>query len=183
MSKKRLIITSLILLLAGIGIWRLNKGFLLFWNHNSIYVTADTPITPAKVKIEFGLSVNSISRNTDADLFKNREKYLVLFDGAQKNEMPNEYGENDFLITYDNKYYLSFRQFKFNRRHQHDYNFHFRKKDNQLVVRVDINGKYPMTFERTMLEIEAAENYRCNVPVNSAGTIYNMIELIDPGKK
>ena len=78
-----------------------------------------------KIKIEFGNSVINISRGTDTDLFVNRERYTVLYDGRVKGKIINDYGENDFLVTYDNKYYLSFRQFKFNANHQHDYYFRF----------------------------------------------------------
>lgn len=158
----------LFFVLCGIGIFKFNERFLLFWDSNSIKVTADNPLITDKVKIEFGISVNTISRITDKDLFERREKYTVLFDGEKEEKMSNDYGENDFLITYDNKYYLSFRQFKFNRRHQHDYNFHFYKKDNKIFVQANIKGKDAMKFERPMLEINLADKYRCNVPVDSA---------------
>ena len=182
--RNKIIIFGLLLLVAGgLGLWKFDKDFLLLWNSNSIKVTTDNPLTPDKVKIEFGISVNTISRSTDTDLFKRREKYTVLYDGDSKDEMINDYGENDFLITYDNKYYFSFRQFKFNRRHQHDYNFHFFPKDNKVFIRADIKGQDAMKFERPMLDISLADKYRCNVPVDSAGVIYNMIELVDPYKK
>lgn len=171
------------MLAAGLGLVELNKDFLLFWNANSINITTEAPLEANKVKIEFGISVNTINRVTDSDLFKNRGKYIVLFDGGPKEEMINDYGENDFLITYDNKYYFSFRQFKFNRRHQHDYNFYFRKMDNRVFVNVDINGEDDMKFERAMLLVSLADEYRCNVPVDSAVEVYNMIELVKPDKK
>jgi hypothetical protein len=40
-----------------------------------------------------------------------------------------------------------------------------------------------MKFERSMLDISMADKYRCNMPIDSAGVIYNMIELIEPDKK
>lgn len=183
--KRRILIISglLILVIGGLGLWKFNKDFLLLWDSNSINVTADSPLTADKVKIEFGISVNTINRSTDSDLFDSREKYIVLYEGKTKDNMINDYGENDFLITYDNKYYFSFRQFKFNRRHQHDYNFHFFQADNKIFIRADIKGQDAMKFERPMLDISLANKYRCNVPVDSAGVIYNMIELVDPDKK
>ncbi len=168
---------------SGLGLWKLNKDFLLLWNSNSINVTAESPLNTDKVKIEFGISVNTISRPTDSDLFEHRGKYTVLYDGKVKDKMINDYGENDFLITYDNKYYFSFRQFKFNRRHQHNYYFHFYQKDDKIFIRLNIKGQDAMKFERQMLDISLAEKYRCNVPVDSAGVIYNMIEFVDPDKK
>ena len=182
--RNKIIIFGLLLLIAGgLGLWKFNKDFLLLWNSNSIKVTTDTPLTQDKVKIEFGISVNTINRATDTDLFQKREKYTVLYDGEVKENMFNDYGENDFLITYDNKYYFSFRQFKFNRRHQHDYNFHFYKKDNKIFICADLKGQDAMKFERPMLDISLADKHRCNVPVDSAGVIYNMIELVNPNEK
>ena len=183
-KRRILIITGLfILILGGLGLRKINKDYYAIWDNNSINVTVDVPLTSDKVKIEFGISVNTINRSTDADLFSRREKYTVLFDGKAKDIMINEYGENDFLITYDNKYYFSFRQFKFNRSHQHDYNFCFFQKDNKVFIRADIKGQDAMKFERQMLDISLADKYRCNVPVDSAEVLYNMIELIDPDMK
>jgi hypothetical protein len=176
---------TLIIALASIGLfslglaalWKLNKDFLLLWNANTIDVTADSPLDGRKAKIEFGISVNTISRKNDLDLFKDRQKYTTLYDGTPKDEMLNEYGENDFLITYDNKYYLSFRHFKFNRRHQHDYYFHFFKKSDNVFIRSEIKGKDAMRFERRMIPIDSAQWYVCNTPVDSAGDIYNMVDM------
>jgi len=180
--KNKIILLSgiLAIFLCGFGLWKLNKDFLLLWNSNNIEVRVDTPLTKDKVKIEFGNSVNTINRSTDSDLFNNREKYSVIYDGEPKEEMINEYGENDFLITYDNKYYFSFRQFKFNRRHQHDYNFHLYEKGDKIILQVNIKGQDGMVFERPMLDLSLADQYRCNVPVDSAGVIYNMVELVNP---
>lgn len=167
--RNKIIIGWLIFTLAGgLGLFKANKDFLLLWKSNYIIVTADKPLTQNKVKIEFGISVNTISRSTDTELFTNQEKYTVLYDGETKNEMINDYGENDFLITYDNKYYFSFRQFKFNRRHQHDYNFHFYQKDNIIYIRANIKGQDAMKFENPMLDISLADKYRCNFPIGSA---------------
>lgn len=184
MKKRTLIISGfVVLILGGLGLWKINKDHYVIWNANSVSVTTDQPLNSDKVKIEFGISVNTISRSTDEDLFRRREKYTVLYDAKTKDDMINDYGENDFLITYDNKYYFSFRQFKFNRSHQHDYSFHFFQKDDKIFIGADIEGQDAMEFERPMLDINLANTYRCNVPVDSAGVIYNMIELVDPDKK
>lgn len=153
-KKQLLIILSLLITaFAVLGLNKLNKDFLLLWNCNTITVTAENPLITEKVKIEFGMSVNSISRKNHSEPFDNREKFTVLYDGSQKHEIINEYGENDFLITYDNKYYLSFRHFKLSRRFQHDYNFHFYSNNNRIFVQADIQGESPMRFERVMLDI------------------------------
>jgi hypothetical protein len=182
LKKKNIYVSViLILLMVGFGLKKANDIFSIF-SSNSINVTAENPVKKEKVKIEFGISVNTINRVNDSDLFRNRSKYIVLFDGEEKDEMVNEYGENDFLVTYDNKYYISFRQFKFNQNNKHDYSFHLFQKDNRLYISVKISGKDNMEFTRPMNEIRSAVLLKCNVPIDSAGYIYNMIELVNPNK-
>ena len=108
---KILVILSFLLILGFVGLLKVNKDFLLLWNVNSLHVKTEKPLDKGKVTIKFGWS--SINRKTDEELFSDfdRAGSLLLFDnGSPQNEMPNEYGENDFLITYDNTYYLSFSQ-------------------------------------------------------------------------
>lgn len=149
----------------------------MIWNTNQIEVNVESELSRDKVKIEHGIGVNTINRANDLDLFEDRKKYTVAFDGRPKTKIKNEYGENDFLITYNDEYYLSFRQFKFNRRHQHKYKFNFETSTNNPIVEVDIVGKDRMKFSREMIKIEDAEKFVCNTPVDSAGGVYNMIEL------
>lgn len=174
-NKKTIFILTIILLIGSYGLWKSNKDFLLLWNSNTINVTTENPLNNDKVKIEYGF--NSINRESDKEMFMGRKAKTILYDGKVKAKLENEYGENDFLITYDNKYYFSFRQFKFNRRHQHTYNFNLKNKNNKMYLRAEIKGQDGMKFEREMIDIEKADKYLCNVPINSAGTIYNMIEL------
>jgi len=172
---KSILILTTIILISGYGLWKSNRDFLLLWNSNTINITAENPLKNDKVKIEYGF--NSINRKSDSEMFIDRKSKTILYDGERKTKLENKYGENDFLIIYDNKYYLSFRQFKFNRRHQHSYNFHLTNRNNKMILQADINGQDGMKFEREMIEIKKADRYLCNVPIDSAGTVYNMIEL------
>lgn len=171
------ILLALVAFIVIANVLRLANSYLLWWNENTVEVTTDSTLTSDSAKIEFGISVNTISRTNDLALFENRDRYTVLFDGEEEHNVANDYGENDFLVTYADRYYLSFRQFKTNWRNQHDYVFHFFRRNDSLYVHVAIAGKNAMDFERPMLKIAEAGNYRCNVPVDSAGYIYNMIEL------
>jgi len=190
--KKRILIFSglLILVLGGLAYYYLtvvNRDILRLDNGNTITVTTDKNFTTDKVKIEFGVSVNTINRGNDLDLFSNKLKYTTVYDGGSSNKIKTDFGENDFLITYDDKYYLSFRQFiesDFSGGYPADnyYSFHFFLKDKQLNVKVDITGDSPMTFERPMNLISNAELLRCNSPIDSTKTIYNMIELEKPNE-
>ncbi|QCT87310.1 hypothetical protein [Escherichia sp. E4742] len=146
--KVTLFLLTMILCLTGL--YSCNKNFLLLWDANNIYVSTRNNIDKDKVKIEFGISVNTINRETDAELFADRDKYTVLFEGKLKNKMVNEYGENDFLITYDERCYLSFRHFKTSRRHQHDYYFDFFSNNGNIFVTVEIKGENPLKFTRSL---------------------------------
>jgi hypothetical protein len=178
----------LILVLGGLAYYYLtvvNRDILRLDNGNIISVTTDKNFSTAKVKIEFGLSVNSINRENDLDLFSNKLKYTTVYSSGSSSKINTEFGENDFLITYDNKYYLSFRQFiesDFSGGYPADnyYSFYFFLKDKQLNVKVDIKGDSPMAFERPMNLISNAKFLCCNSPIDSTKTIYNMIELENP---
>ncbi|MCF2875928.1 MULTISPECIES: hypothetical protein [unclassified Tenacibaculum] len=155
-----------------------SNDFLMLWNSNKVHVETENSLTKEKVKIEFGISVNTINRENDLELFFDRGKYIIIYNsGRNLNTIINEYGENDFLITYNNEFYYSFRHFKSNRRHQHLYNFKFSKQANDIILNVEIVGTNEMAFERKMLKIKEADMHICSTPIDSAGTVYNMIEL------
>ncbi len=182
--KRTLLILTTLFILGGVGLLKLNKDFLLLWNVNSIRVKTEKPLDKKKVKVRYGFS--SINRNSDEELFSDfdKEKGTLLFDnGNSQDKIPNEYGENDFLITYDEKYYLSFRQFKLNRRHQHNYIFDFYEQHDSIFIKVNIKGIDGMKFERQLLEIEYADKHRCNAPIDSTKILYNGVELLPIKKK
>jgi hypothetical protein len=189
MTKRILIFSGLlILVLGGVAYYHLtvvNPDTLRLDNGNTVTVSTDKNFSKDKVKIEFGISVNTINRQNDLDLFSNKLKYTTIYNGGSSRKIKTDFGENDFLIIYDDKYYLSFRQFiesDFSGGYPADnyYSFYFFLKGNQLIVRVDITGDSPMTFERPMNLISNAELLRCNSPIDTTKTIYNMIELERP---
>lgn len=137
----------------------------------------DQKLDVGKVKIFFGISVNTISRSNDEAVFMEMDKYLTVFDGSDQNKIFNEYGENDFLVTYDDKYYLTFRHFKTRNRAQHEYQFNFTKKGNKVLLNVDIEGRDNMKFSHEMIPIAKAKKHRTNVPLDRAGTVFNGVEL------
>ena len=94
--------------------------------------------------------------------------------------MFNEYGENDFLITYDDIYYFSFRQFKTSTRNQHDYSFYFYENNDTVYIKADIVGISNMKFVRPMNLISNASKLKCNGNIDKNKTTYNMIEMVYP---
>jgi len=175
--KKILAILILITLVFIIGgLFLINKHIQPLWGNDSLEVKVILPANIDSVKIEYGF--NSINRKTDKELFDDRNRYILLFDGYEKNNIKTDYGENDFLITYKG-YYFSFRQFKTWNKAVHSYLFKISEQNNQPYLEVLIEGENGMSFIRPMLKISDAEEYRCNTPIDSVGVIYNMIELVD----
>ena len=78
-----IIITISVIILGILGLRKINKDFYVLWNSNTINVRTDNNLLASKVKIEFGMSAISNS-DSDSDLFENRKKYIVLFDGTKK---------------------------------------------------------------------------------------------------
>lgn len=176
--RNKIALTLTILSLMGLwGLFFINKHYFIIWNANKVTVIAQPPLDSKKVKIEFGISVNTINRANDLDLFKNRSKYIVIYNGQNLTEIDNEYGENDFLITYDDLYYLAFRHFKLHNRSQHDYLFKFSKKNGVVAVEVIIKGRDQMTFKMNMIPINKSKDTRCNVPIKEAGVVYDGVTL------
>jgi hypothetical protein len=166
MRRYRIALSALLLIITGGLLLReFNRTFLCLWNANSVTVSAERPLNAKKVTIEYGASANSISRENDAALFENRGRYTVIFDGKKKNVIPNIYGENDFLVTYDTSFYTSFRHFKTNRRNQHDYSFRFRKEKDDIFLDVYIAGNDETGFSRKMMPISLAGSLRGGNPV------------------
>jgi hypothetical protein len=155
--KKRTIILSLtpvIVLICGWGLIKLNKDYTIFWDANYVTVTADTPLTTDNIKIKFGVSLNGCIRR---HLGLSDCRYTVVYDNGLRDKIPNEYGENDYLLTYADEYHLPFRHFKTYRRSQHNYKFHFSQENNEIYAKVIIDGQEGFEFEKPLIRMDLAE--------------------------
>lgn len=160
--KKRCFLIPIILLVSIYILISWNKTFLLLWNANAIAVTTKSPLQTKKVKIKFGCPATSINRKTDKELFTNSYFTTTFFNGKKAENLPNEYGENDFLITYADSLYFAFRHYKLNRRDQHDYEFDFSLQKDTVFVKTNIKGTFKMKFKAKMHPIKDADKYYAN---------------------
>ncbi len=96
-------------------------------NQNSIEVTTDEKLNIDLIKIELSISATN---------FKNIE----VFNNSSKSKIPKGYGENDWNLYYDGKYYGTIKHFKTNNWHDHDYFFHFYESENEIKCNIKING-------------------------------------------
>lgn len=177
--KKIISFTIIVALVIVAGmVYMLNKSSSSAATFDSLCVEAHAPLTVNNIKIEYGF--NSLQRKSDVDLFKERERYTIIFDGEMKDTLVTKYGENDFLVTYDSTYYLSFRQVKSWKKKAHSYNFLIYQEDSIPSLKVDIMGIDSMSFNMRMIPISEASRYVINTPIDSAGAVYKFMKLANP---
>lgn len=138
----------------------------------SINVETENQLNVDKVIVYQGYY--TINRKNDAEMFENKYD-KVVFEGNGTGKIKTEYGENDFLVTYDNKYYFQFRQICTNDNDHCKYNLKILKKDNRIYLKADIDGG--MKFERQMNLISDAGKLRCNKIIDDEKGHYNGLDL------
>ena len=151
--KKKILILFIILLVGLSCFYRINKHFKII-DLSSISVSTDDKLQKDKIKIQRGYFNGS--RENDKELFTEDARKWTVFNGYRCGLLHTDYGENDFLITYDNKYYLAFRHFITYSRYQHSYNFKFSKQEDTIYVHADILGGDEYKFTRPMQLISDA---------------------------
>jgi hypothetical protein len=68
----------------------------------------------------------------------------IIYENSKKNQIPNEYGENDWHLKYNDSLCCSFRHFKTNANNKHDYLFKIVKKNNDYFCNIEIIGENPI---------------------------------------
>lgn len=174
MKKKFLIIATILVTFGLVGFYIFNRQFKIV-DLSALNISTGDNLSKSKVKIKRG--IYTINRTDDKELFAKNNGDWTVYNGFQNGLLKTDYGENDFLITYDDKYYFQFRHFIFNRKNQHSYNFILTKQVDTLFVQADIKGVDQMQFKKPMHLISDAKYLRCNSPIDSNKVIYNMTEL------
>ena len=138
---------------------------------SSIIVTAIDDLNREKVRIKKGFF--SINRANDSELFLDNSA-KVVYDGYTSS-LRTEYGENDFLIIYDKKYYFQFRNFVYDDNESAMYRCILQRKNDEIWIRIQIiPGKI---IEHKMNLISDAKKLRCNLPIDSSKVSYNGVNL------
>ena len=120
MKKKNVVFIVLFAVLLFVGIFLLN-------NRNKLTVDFGN-LNPNDFEIQLSL------------LLSNHSPVIIYKDGVYY-DIPNEYGENDWLIDYKGQKQCTFRHFKTNRRYTHRYKFAIFEKQDTLYCAIDIRGK------------------------------------------
>lgn len=105
---------------------------------NNITIANSPQFSNNKTKVYYGnVSMNN-SDSMNIALLSNSQK---IYNGYFSTWIPYNYGENDFLITYDNTHYGIFRHFKFNWYESYTYDITIFEKDGIVKCIVTIKGK------------------------------------------
>jgi hypothetical protein len=169
-AKKWLLILSIILISTFL-LFKINQRIKII-ELTSINVETENQIYVEKVKIYQGYY--TINRENDAEIFNDKFAKIV-FDGKANGKIKTDYGENDFLVIYDNKYYIQFRQICTNHNDYYQYNLKLYKKSSEIYLSADIDGG--MKFDKPLNLISEAKKLRCNEKIDIEKGIYNGIEL------
>ena len=78
-------------------------------------------------------------------IYLNDNPTLIYKEGVYHN-IPNEYGENDWIITYKGQLQCLFRHFKTNKKYTHEYKFTFYEKRDTLYCDIDIRGNNSLFY-------------------------------------
>ena len=168
---KKWLLTLIIIAILVFLLFKINQT-IKFFELTSINVKTENQLDVEKVKIYQGLY--TINRENDAEIFN--DKFAeIIFEGKSNGKIKTDYGENDFLIIYDNKYYYQFRQFCTNNNDYFKYNLKLFKRENKIYLNADISSG--MKFERPLNLISEAKNLRCNGKIDDEKGLYNGIEL------
>ncbi|MEN8123350.1 MAG: hypothetical protein ABFS35_23635 [Bacteroidota bacterium] len=65
---------------------------------------------------------------------------LIIFENGLAKNIPNGYGENDWIITYKDSVCYRIRHFKTRGKEPHDYSFQFYKEENNIYCQIEISG-------------------------------------------
>lgn len=106
-----------------------------------------------KLTMSYG-TMNSNDFEIYLSIFPEFQNKLIYKEGIYY-DIPNEYGENDWIITYKGELQCKFRHFKTNRRHSHQYLFSIYEEDT-LYCDIDIRGKN--NIKNTLLFIPINED-------------------------
>lgn len=99
-----------------------------------------------KLTVDYrGLNPNDFAIYLSAGIpIQLNENPILIYKEGVYYDIPNEYGENDWIITYKGQQQCLFRHFKTNRRYTHKYKFIVYEKQDTLYCDIDIRGKNRM---------------------------------------
>lgn len=105
-----------------------------------------------KMSIDFG-TLNSNDVEIYLSIFPGFRNMPIYREGIYY-DIPNEYGENDWIIIYKGQQQSKFRHIKTNRRNSHKYDLVFHEKLDTIFYDIDIKGGNSMKLSSYLAPIE-----------------------------
>jgi hypothetical protein len=118
------------------------------FNDNSLSVRVDSNLNLSKVKIYKGFFPFDTLK-----VDKVKELHQLIFNGKQLEKIQSDYGENDFIILYNDRYYCKVRHNKTNNRQADTYSFKLFKNKDDLKLVLDITGTDRQKSVKSLLRI------------------------------
>lgn len=129
------IIFIIILIGATIGYFYLKH--IGVFNNNKLYVNVSKPLDEKLIKIYQGF-LEHPSNNKISDLKSKHE--VLIYNGKNIKTPITDHGENDFLITYNDSLYTTFRYLKTNNRMIDKFQLDFSRQNDSIFMKVIIIG-------------------------------------------
>ncbi len=95
--------------------------------------------------------------------FSTLDKATCVYKNGTRNAIPNEYGENDWIIIYKNEKIGKFRHFKTNRNNKHSYFFTLHSDSSNVFGDICISGRDNMA-QTTIPLIDIDKNFQSPKP-------------------
>lgn len=89
-----------------------------------------------------------------ADNTFNATNYNVAFDGDKKVNLSQGMHENDFIITYNDSLYHTFKHQKNDTKEKHFYDFKLYKKNNQVLLAINVDSNIKEKYTCVMSSIK-----------------------------
>jgi hypothetical protein len=153
--KVKTIVIIAITLICGLMVY-----LFIYKTKNIIIIEVSENLNIELVKIQYGFySGNSPN---DKSLVEKGLKQTV-FENGKSISFETICGENDFLITYDNEYYIKVRHFIPNNftdglPEPHEYHFNLKKTKEEIELLLEIKGQDGLKTTKKMSKISEAEN-------------------------
>ncbi len=151
---KKIYLISIPLLLL-ISILVLTQERFQFWKSNKFHIEFGKGLDSDSLKIYSGNHSVALS-NFSIDNFKNdlNRFTLIYNEGKQISDIKDFYGENDFILLYNERNYLIFRHIKLNDYSKHKYNITLNKRDDKIIAHIKITGTFAIDYSYNFKSIK-----------------------------
>lgn len=155
-TNKIILVTALLFTCCYLSLWQINRHYYLFRNSNKLNVSTAGIAENDKIRIQFFTAKFNCDSATVGNLLnRDDDEVVTVYNGEETcRKIPNKYGENFFLVSYDNRFFYCFKHVKLNGHFQHQYSIHVGAANGIMYLSVDIHGPNDLRFSVPMKRIK-----------------------------